>query len=1290
MLLYTVNIGGHKERVVSVATKEGTWWMYDAKTGAPIHEHVKLLNQLEHPALTPGKPVLVYPSSLGGLNYSPSSFDPTTGYVINNQAETASVLIEKANPHEVNKYKIRGDVDNGLAAGTFGYAPKDWHDYGSVTAIDAARGKIAWKFVTPEPGRGGITTTAEGLGFAPGGDGVLRAFDTLDRQRTLELPDRPPDRGRPVDLRGARQGVHRDHGRRHGDLVVRRHGVAAADLRAEGQHDSVDRPCTAPARLGPGVLRAPPVYLSAGAEPHSLELQLVASLNDPSGKNTLDGLSHGGMTVQVPKGWQVNVTFVNHARSRSDGVAVVSGAAGGAPVFGGGQTAQAVPASGISYFQFTASRTGDYRIASTSAGRAAAGEWIHLNVVSASQPPEFIASPTGLTRSWPGQVLVGRAANLRLCLAGVALLALTGAAMHSARASQSRQTRSAIVAPPTYPLQRWDADKPNLVPAQGTIQLDGSPVAGVQVRVDNYDVPALTDAQGHFVYLLDDTLLGRHVVSVDDATQAKVAGRSLSAGERSRLMASNAAITVAYAVHDLKVSRDSAGRPVVSGRLANANGAPPPLVGLFTYQLTGTVTDADGKPVVGAQVSTRTQDRDYWTVSTMTDANGRYSSLFTASAELFSNPVPFTVRVSKGDVVYQFLSQEVVYFQRLQSARMNIQLPPRGYPLALPLPESYPGAVYSGVVVGVAQGAVPVRPVSTTWLDQSGRFRIVLPAKLAGKTVSLWEGKLNLFSRKQARAGAPIDLLQWPGSLPRGVPRGLVSVQLQGLLESGRELGQEPHAGAARARAEVVAVLVEERGRVDVEVRPRHVADEPLEEGRRDDRVAEAPARRVPQIGERRVEQPPVAAVQRPGPGVVAARLACGDDLRTPGVVVREHSDVEVAERAAHRPGQGRHVDQVRRALLLREPEAVGQHEPALRVGVRDLDGQAGRRPDDVAGTERGAVDHVLGRGKHGDEVDGELELRDRADRADHRGAAAHVGLLADDVALRLQEVAAGVERDRLPDEPEPLARLRRAGEAEHDQPRLVDASLPDRGEGAEAAPLDLGQVERLDRDPERLEELRGRARQACGRQLVRRRVHKLSRAVRPAGDELGAIGRRLHVGRSAAEHEQVRGARSLAGLPARGVVAAEQRSLDDRVRLPGRLERQLLVEGPDERAAAEPGGGAGGRRRRRAHRVLVECLRAADPDERDSRRRHGVARREVQDRRPAGVRLRLAARDQARETPAEQVVEAAETFGEAVPVKGTTSTSACSVSGAALSTSTRIQSSSVSRSLRQKSDDFV
>jgi hypothetical protein len=191
------------------------------------------------------------------------------------------------------------------------------------------------------------------------------------------------------------------------------------------------------------------------------------------------------------------------------------------------------------------------------------------------------------------------------------------------------------------------------------------------------------------------------------------------------------------------------------------------------------VTDANGKPVAGARVSTRTLGRDYWTLSIPTDAQGRYSSLFTASDASGDSPVPFTVRVARGNLVYQFLSQEVVEFQRLRSARMDIRLPPRGYPMLLPLPSSYPGAIYEGIVVGVAQGAVPVRPVSVTWPDANGRFRMVLPASLAGRTLSLWEGKLDLFSHAPAQPGGTIDLRDWPRTLTPETPRDLARVTLR-------------------------------------------------------------------------------------------------------------------------------------------------------------------------------------------------------------------------------------------------------------------------------------------------------------------------------------------------------------------------------------------------------------------------------------------------------------------------------------------------------------------------------
>ncbi len=363
------------------------------------------------------------------------------------------------------------------------------------------------------------------------------------------------------------------------------------------------------------------------------------------------------------------------------------------------------------------------------------------------------------------------------CLLGVALLAGLGGATRSAGAGH--RSGPAISTPAPYALTKWDAESDNVVAAPGAVTLNGAPVTGVRVRVDAYELPSPTDAQGRFVYFADDTRVARHVVSIVDASRGRVGGKALTNEDQSALADRRASITVAYPIHELRVARDSAGRPVVSGRIASAGGTPPPVVALYSYELTGTVTDSGGKPVVGARVSTRTLDRDYWTVSSPTDARGRFTSLFTASSEAGGNPVSFTVRVSRGDLVYEFLAGELVDFQRLQSARVNIGLPPSGYAMTLPLPRSYAGAIYEGIVVGAARGGEPVRPVAATWPDEEGRFRIILPRSLAGQDVSLWEGSLDLFSQAPARPGRPIDLRDWPRVLAPNVPRDLARVRLR-------------------------------------------------------------------------------------------------------------------------------------------------------------------------------------------------------------------------------------------------------------------------------------------------------------------------------------------------------------------------------------------------------------------------------------------------------------------------------------------------------------------------------
>lgn len=362
-----------------------------------------------------------------------------------------------------------------------------------------------------------------------------------------------------------------------------------------------------------------------------------------------------------------------------------------------------------------------------------------------------------------------------------ALAAGTGAALLATAATGARTAgRATIDLPGPVTIATWSPTASNTKDVKGTVLLDGKPVAGVRVKVDKYVVPAATAKDGTFTYPVDNTMPRRHPVAVVDADSAKVGGKSLSDSDRAALVdGARGSIDVVYGITDLKAAKQKDGTILVTGKAGFADGkTPPPTVMIYTYQLSGTITDSDGKPVAGAVVSTRTLDRSFWTISVASDANGRYTSLFTASAEQPGDPVPFDIRVAKGDDVWEFLAGEQVTFRRLQSATMDIQLPPAGFPIALPTSTSYPGAIYDGLVIGVTAGGQVVDPDEATWTTKDGRFRMVLPASLAGKTVSLWERSAKVFLKAAAKPGAAIEKDVWPAKLPKDASPNVASVTL--------------------------------------------------------------------------------------------------------------------------------------------------------------------------------------------------------------------------------------------------------------------------------------------------------------------------------------------------------------------------------------------------------------------------------------------------------------------------------------------------------------------------------
>jgi hypothetical protein len=614
-LVYTAKIGSKAQRVVSVATMEGLWFAYNAKTGRPIYSQVKVLDHTEHPKLQPGKPVVVFPSSIGGLNYSPASFDPNTDYVLNAAAETASVETQAVLTPAQKKDRFNlGDVFLGLQNGNYGTIDPGYHDYGSLSAINLDTGTVVWKDKTPQPERGGITTTASGLGFAGGGDGNLRAFDV-----------------------------------KTGNILWT-------------------------FQTGHQIASGPSIY-------------------------SVNGTEYVAITV------------------------------GGTPTSSGGGIASQLQVFGLG----------------------------------------------GSSKQSPAPVIPATAGTFRMPrpTAPSAVHARTPAAAQHAHVTSVGTARIVTSAPVV--VQPWQPNSSNVRAVTGRVLWNGAPVAGAAVTVDDFQVPQATNKQGSFSYDLDDTVAGRHVVRVSSAAHATVNGRRLSAGQQRAIMAASGGFTSAFAITGLHSTVQKNGRVLITGRAVDAARNGPPGAHLLSYELSGTVTNADGRPVEGAVVITRTQDRDFWTRSDPTNARGQYFSFFTASDETSDNPVVISVGVALGNTSYGGTLGTNVPFVRLHSSVLNIQLGIGAPTYKINTPTPYAAAIYAGLEVGVTLNGRVIPPLAARWPDAKGNFSMVLPSFARGKTLRFFESQAQFVSRFVAGPGKSVDLKYWPKTLGATDPAGLGS-----------------------------------------------------------------------------------------------------------------------------------------------------------------------------------------------------------------------------------------------------------------------------------------------------------------------------------------------------------------------------------------------------------------------------------------------------------------------------------------------------------------------------------
>jgi hypothetical protein len=264
---------------------------------------------------------------------------------------------------------------------------------------------------------------------------------------------------------------------------------------------------------------------------------------------------------------------------------------------------------------------------------------------------------------------------------------------------------------------------------------------------------------------------------VSSLAHATVNGKPLTAGQKKSIMSHVGGFTSAYGISGLHASVRNDGSVLVTGKATDSTHNGPPGVHLLTYVLSGRVTDAQGDPVKGAIVVTRTQDRNYWTRSNPTNAKGFYSSFFPASDQSDANPVPISVGVALGNVSYGGNLGTNINFARLKSSVLNIQLG-SGTSYTISPPDPYTSSIQAGLTIGVTVGDKVVKPLSARWPKRSGDFSLVLPPSVRGHTVSFFENQVQVPSRFEASPGGPMDMKSYKGFIGPTVPRNLAPLAI--------------------------------------------------------------------------------------------------------------------------------------------------------------------------------------------------------------------------------------------------------------------------------------------------------------------------------------------------------------------------------------------------------------------------------------------------------------------------------------------------------------------------------
>jgi hypothetical protein len=127
-------------------------------------------------------------------------------------------------------------------------------------------------------------------------------------------------------------------------------------------------------------------FLKLGDKPKTVKLTVVATFTQANHGMNFNGYSHGKAVYTIPKGWTVDVTFINPSPVPHSLIVVdrdmVKKVQMGAPAFDGASVPN--PTQGMSLkktaFSFMAGEAGDYALACGFPTHALSGHWLAFNI----------------------------------------------------------------------------------------------------------------------------------------------------------------------------------------------------------------------------------------------------------------------------------------------------------------------------------------------------------------------------------------------------------------------------------------------------------------------------------------------------------------------------------------------------------------------------------------------------------------------------------------------------------------------------------------------------------------------------------------------------------------------------------------------------------------------------------------------------------------------------------------------------------------------------------------------